>query len=149
VLRKEREREKGISQKERKIRNQIRSEHNKIKHVFIHVYAAAFFLGVAFFGAAFLTTGLAAVFVTRPDLVLVKTLGCSTIAGAAVEVLRGLAVFALGLAVVFLVATAFFAGLAAAFLAAGFLVVVVVVVALGAAAGFYGMTVSMLRNNTR
>lgn len=90
----------------------------------------AFFLGAAFFAA-----GLAAVFVTRPDLVLVSTLGTSTIAGAAVEVLRGLAVFALGLAATFLVVVAFFAGLAAA---AVFLVAVFLGAAgLAAAAGFY------------
>lgn len=40
---------------------------------------AAAFLGAAFFAAA----GLAAVFATRPDLVLVKTVGLSTTAGAA------------------------------------------------------------------
>lgn len=92
----------------------------------------AFFLGAAFFAA-----GLAAVFVTRPDLVLVSTLGTSTIAGAAVEVLRGLAVFALGLAVAFLVVVAFFAGLAAAvFLTVVFLGAAAAGLA-AAAAGFY------------
>jgi hypothetical protein len=98
-------------------------------------------LGVAFFfgAAAFLGAGLAAVFVTRPDLVTVSTFGWWTMAGAAVEVLRGLAVLALGLAAVFLVVAgvAFFA---AAVLAAGFLVVVVAFFAaavLVAAAGFY------------
>lgn len=91
-------------------------------------------MGVAFFlGAAFFAAGLAAVFVTRPDLVLVSTLGTSTIAGAAVEVLRGLAVFALGLAAAFLVVVAFFAGLAAAV----FLTVVFLGAAGLAAAGFY------------
>lgn len=90
----------------------------------------AFFLGAAFFGA-----GLAIVFVTRPDLVLVSTFGASTIAGAAVEVLRGLAVFALGLAAAFLVVVAFFAGLAAV---AVFLAVVFLGAAgLTGATGFY------------
>ena len=90
----------------------------------------AFFLGAAFFAA-----GLAVVFVTRPDLVLVSTLGASTTAGAAVDVLRGLAVFALGLAAAFLVVVAFFAGLAAV---VAFLAVVFLVAAAGlAAAGFY------------
>lgn len=88
----------------------------------------AFFLGAAFFAA-----GLAAVFVTRPDFVLVSTLGTSTTAGAAVDVLRGLAVFALGLAAAFLVVVAFFAGLAAAV----FLTVVFLGAAGLAAAGFY------------
>lgn len=91
-------------------------------------------MGVAFFlGAAFFAAGLAAVFVTRPDLVLVSTLGTSTTAGAAVEVLRGLAVFALGLAAAFLVVVAFFAGLAATV----FLTVVFLGAAGLAAAGFY------------
>lgn len=89
----------------------------------------AFFLGAAFFAA-----GLAVVFVTRPDLVLVSTLGASTTAGAAVEVLRGLAVFALGLAAAFLVVVAFFAGLAAV---AVFLAVVFLGAAVLGAAGFY------------
>jgi hypothetical protein len=88
----------------------------------------AFFLGAAFFAA-----GLAVVFVTRPDLVLVSTFGASTIAGAAVEVLRGLAVLALGLAAAFLVVVAFFAGLAAG---AAFLTVVFLGAAGLAAAGF-------------
>jgi len=51
--------------------------------------AAAAFLGVAFFAAVFLgaaaffgATVLAVVLVTRPDLVLPRTAGLSTIAGA-------------------------------------------------------------------
>jgi len=40
------------------------------------------FFAAAFFGAAFLGAGLAAVFATRPDLVLVRTVGFSTTAGA-------------------------------------------------------------------
>lgn len=56
-----------------------------------HVYAfAAAFFGVAFFvtvffGAAFFAAGFAVVFVTRPDLVLLSTVGFSTTAGACEE----------------------------------------------------------------
>jgi hypothetical protein len=68
----------------------------KIRKVEVAAYAAAAsaffgvadFLGVAFFAAAFLgaaaflATAFAGVLVTRPDLVLPRTLGSSTIAGA-------------------------------------------------------------------
>jgi hypothetical protein len=63
--------------------------HDRMKPEGSHAEASAFFgvfsfLGAAFFGAAFLAAaGLAAVFATRPDLVLVKTVGLSTTAGAA------------------------------------------------------------------
>lgn len=40
------------------------------------------FFGAAFFGVAFLAGVLAVVLVTRPDLVLPRTAGLSTIAGA-------------------------------------------------------------------
>lgn len=44
---------------------------------------AAFFGAAAFFAGAFLVAaGLAAVLATRPDLVLVRTVGLSTTAGA-------------------------------------------------------------------
>lgn len=68
------------------------------------------------------------VLVTRPDLVLLMTLGCSTMAGAEVGalVLRALPELALGLAAAFLVVVAFLAAglvtLAAVFLGAAFLV---------------------------
>ena len=88
------------------------------------------------------SAGLAVVLTTRPDLVLLVTLGWSTMAGACcivskldgqwdhsphttVEALRGLAVFALGLPAVFLVVVAFlvvvFAAGFSAFLAVAFL----------------------------
>lgn len=113
-------------------------------------YIASYFLGVAFFFAAVLAGG-AVVLVTRPDLVLPMTLGCSTTAGAwdgqsavhgdmrddqltAVAVLRALPELALGrpagflAVVVFLTAAVLGPGLAAAFLgAAAFLVVVALV----------------------
>jgi hypothetical protein len=50
--------------------------------VFLSVFLVpAFFAGVAFLGADF-----AVVFVTRPDLVLPRTLGTSTTAGAWTEI---------------------------------------------------------------
>lgn len=104
---------------------------------------------VAFFLAAF-SAGLAVVLVTRPDLVVERTLGWSTTAGAAVEALRGLAVLALGLPAAFLVVvpaflvvalaagfSAFSVFLAAAFLGAAAFVAVVAFLAAGLAAGSF------------
>lgn len=81
---------------------------------------------VRFLGAARAREGAGAVvLVTRPDLVLPMTLGCSTTAGAAVEVLRALPVLALALlAGVFLVVVFLVPALAAVFLGAAFLAAV-------------------------
>lgn len=88
-------------------------------------------------------SGAFVVLVTRPDLVLVVTLGVSTIAGACQSattlqheenqlttagVLRGLAVLALGFAAVFLVPAFLVVALAAGLRAAVFLAAVVLVV---------------------
>jgi hypothetical protein len=91
-------------------------------------------LGVAFFfGAAFflVAAGLGAVpFETRPDLVLVNTVGLSTTAGAADSFLGFFALaFGLTAAVVFLVAVVVALGFAVAFFfAAGFFAVADLVV---------------------
>lgn len=84
-------------------------------------FGVAAFLGAAFLGAAFFAAGFAVVFVTRPDLVLPRTAGFSTTAGAAAAgVLRGLLAFAFGLAAGFLGAALVGAAfLGAAGLAAG------------------------------
>ncbi len=68
--------------------NHKEKRHYNVKTESTHAEAAsAFFgafsfLGAAFLGAAFLVTAGLAVFVTRPDLVLVRTAGFSTTAGA-------------------------------------------------------------------
>ncbi len=81
---------------ERQTRNQTltsdknrKRHHDRVKTEGPHAAASAFlgvfsFLGAAaFLGAAFLgAAGLAAVFATRPDLVLVRTVAFSTTAGA-------------------------------------------------------------------
>jgi len=89
----------------------------------------AFFFGAAFFLVA---AGLGAVpFETRPDLVLVNTVGLSTTAGAAADSFLGFFALAFGLAavVVFLVAVVVALGFAVAvFLVAGFFAVADLVV---------------------
>lgn len=100
----------------------------------VFLVAAAAFLGAAFFAAAaFLGAAGALVLVTRPDLVLVRTVSSLVSLGAAA--LRGWLALALGFAAAFLGAAAlvvvffsvvfFSVALVAAFLgAAAFLVVV-------------------------
>lgn len=129
-----------------------RSGRNDIKLQKKREVYSSYFLGVARFFAAALTGG-AVVLVTRPDLVLPMTLGCSTTAGAlgesvggsgvtlamnqltAVVVLRALPELALGrpaaflAVVVFLTAAVLGPGLAAAFLGAATFLVVVALVA--------------------
>jgi hypothetical protein len=64
-------------------RHQMKAPHAEASA--LSAFFGVAFLAAAFLGAAFLAAGagLAAVFATRPDLVLVRTVGLSTTAGAA------------------------------------------------------------------
>ncbi len=102
----------------------------------------AFFFGAAFFLVA---AGLGAVpFETRPDLVLVNTVGLSTTAGAADSFLGFFALaFGLTAAVVFLVAVVVALGFAVAFFfAAGFFAVADLIVDLVVVVDFYAIVVN-------
>jgi hypothetical protein len=126
----------------------------KIARGISYAEAASFFLGVAFFfGAAFLGAALAAGFagplVTRPDLVLVRTVGFSTIAGACAGSLRGFLAFAFGFAAAFFAAgfsAAVALGFVAAFFGAGFFAVSFLAVSF-LAAGFYHQTLAANTEN--
>jgi len=86
-------------------------------------FVAVFLVAVAFF-AVFVAGAF--VFVTRPDLVLLSTVGASSTAGAG-AVFRGLLALALGLAAAFLAGAfavaVFFVVVVAAFLGPGFVAV--------------------------
>lgn len=113
-------RKKG-RKKKKLYRNDISHHHPSKSHDYAAGAAVSFFLDADFFlVVTFLAAGLAAGFagplVTRPDLVLVSTVGLSTMAGAGAGSLRCFLALALGLGAAFLGA-----GLsaAAAFLGAG------------------------------